>query len=93
MYSLFQTAAVRKGRVKDSNGPVNSYTTGNYSINHLSFPSFSSDPREDLSFQTLKRTISESRSPAGWRSAPALNPEMRRGLGVLLNRWDELKNT
>jgi hypothetical protein len=54
MYSLFQTAAVRKGRVKDSNGPVNSYTTGNYSINHLSFPSFSSDPREDLSFQTLK---------------------------------------
>ena len=23
-------------------------------------------------------------SPAGWRSAPALNPNMRRGLGVLL---------
>jgi hypothetical protein len=30
--------------------------------------------------------LSESRSPAGWQSAPALNPEMRRGLGVLLDR-------
>jgi hypothetical protein len=40
--------------------------------------------------------MSESKSPAGWRSAPALNPEMRRGLGVLLDRWnerEELKNT
>jgi hypothetical protein len=40
--------------------------------------------------------VSESKSPAGWRSAPALNPEMRRGLGVLLDRWNErgeLKNT
>jgi hypothetical protein len=37
--------------------------------------------------------LSESRSPVGWRSAPALNPEMRRGLGVSLDRWDELKNT
>jgi hypothetical protein len=38
----------------------------------------------------------ESKSPAEWRSAPALNPEMRRGLGVLLDRWneqEELKNT
>jgi hypothetical protein len=26
------------------------------------------------------------KSPAGWRSAPALNPKMRRGLGVLLDR-------
>jgi hypothetical protein len=40
--------------------------------------------------------MSESSSPAGWRSAPALNPKMRRGLGVLLDRWsegEELKNT
>jgi hypothetical protein len=40
--------------------------------------------------------MSESKSPVGWRSAPALNPEMRRGLGVLLDRWNErgeLKNT
>jgi hypothetical protein len=40
--------------------------------------------------------VSESKSPAGWRSAPALNPEMRRGLGVLLDNWnnrEELKNT
>jgi hypothetical protein len=40
--------------------------------------------------------LSESRSPAGWRSAPALNPEMRRGLGVSLDRWsegEEHKNT
>jgi hypothetical protein len=29
--------------------------------------------------------ISESKSLAGWRNAPALNPEMRRGLGVLLD--------
>jgi hypothetical protein len=44
----------------------------------------------------LVRQMSESKSPAGWRSAPALNPEMRRGLGVLLDRWnerEELKNT
>jgi hypothetical protein len=42
------------------------------------------------------RDLSESKSPVGWRSAPALNPEMRRGLGVLLDRWNErgeLKNT
>jgi hypothetical protein len=40
--------------------------------------------------------VSKSKSPAGWRSAPALNPEMRRGLGVLLDNWnnrEELKNT
>jgi hypothetical protein len=40
--------------------------------------------------------LSERRSPAGWRSAPALNPKMRRGLVVLLDRWsegEELKNT
>jgi hypothetical protein len=30
------------------------------------------------------RVLSERKSPAGWRSAPALNPNMRRGLGVLL---------
>jgi hypothetical protein len=34
----------------------------------------------------FKYYLSESRSPAGWRSAPVLNPEMRRGLGVLLDR-------
>jgi hypothetical protein len=33
--------------------------------------------------------VSESRSPAGWQSAPALSPEMRRGLGVSLDRWRE----
>jgi hypothetical protein len=36
-----------------------------------------------------ERGLSESKSPAEWRSAPALNPEMRRGLGVLLDRWNE----
>jgi hypothetical protein len=44
----------------------------------------------------LARQMSESRSPAGWRSAPALSPEMRRGLGVSLDRWsegEEHKNT
>jgi hypothetical protein len=38
----------------------------------------------------------ESKSPAGWQSAPAINPEMKRGLCVLLDRWserEELKNT
>jgi hypothetical protein len=28
--------------------------------------------------------VSERKSPVGWRSAPALNPKMRRGLRVLL---------
>jgi hypothetical protein len=34
-------------------------------------------------------------SSAGWRNAPALNPKMRRGLRVLLVRWnrEEHKNT
>jgi hypothetical protein len=32
----------------------------------------------------LARQMSERKSPAGWRSAPALNPKMRRGLSVLL---------
>jgi hypothetical protein len=44
----------------------------------------------------LARQMSESRSPAGWRSAPALSPEMRRGLGVSLDYWsegEEHKNT
>jgi hypothetical protein len=31
--------------------------------------------------------VSERKSPAGWRSAPALNPNMRRGLGVFLVSW------
>jgi hypothetical protein len=37
--------------------------------------------------------LSESKSPTGWRSAPALNPKMRRGLGVLLVSWENRKNT
>jgi hypothetical protein len=32
----------------------------------------------------LARQMSERKSPAWWRSAPALNPKMRRGLSVLL---------
>jgi hypothetical protein len=32
----------------------------------------------------MARQMSERKSPAGWRSAPALNPKMRRGLIVLL---------
>jgi hypothetical protein len=31
----------------------------------------------------LARQMSERKSPAGWRNAPALNPKMRRGLSVL----------
>jgi hypothetical protein len=31
--------------------------------------------------------VSERKSPAGWRNAPALNPKMRRGLSVLPVRW------
>jgi hypothetical protein len=30
------------------------------------------------------REMLERKSPAGWQSAPALNPKMRRGLSVLL---------
>jgi hypothetical protein len=44
----------------------------------------------------LARQMSESRSAVGWQSAPALSPEMRRGLGVSLDRWsegEEHKNT
>jgi hypothetical protein len=44
----------------------------------------------------LARQMSESRSPARWRSAPALSPEIRRGLGISLDRWsegEEHKNT
>jgi hypothetical protein len=35
--------------------------------------------------ESSSEALSESRSPAGWRSAPALSPEMRRGLGVSLD--------
>jgi hypothetical protein len=35
----------------------------------------------------LAHQMSERKSPAGWRSAPALNPKMRRGLSVLLVSW------
>jgi hypothetical protein len=31
--------------------------------------------------------MSERKSPAGWRNAPALNPKMRRGLSGLPNTW------
>jgi hypothetical protein len=31
----------------------------------------------------LARQMSERKSPAGWRNAPALNPKMRRGLSLL----------
>jgi hypothetical protein len=34
---------------------------------------------------TLK--LSERKSSAGWRNAPALNPKMRRGLSVLPVSW------
>jgi hypothetical protein len=37
--------------------------------------------------------MSESKSPAGWQSAPALNPKMRRGLRVSLVSWENRKNT
>jgi hypothetical protein len=39
------------------------------------------------------RQMSESKSPAGWRSALALNPKMRMGLSVLLVSWKSGKNT
>src|SRR5690349_6241401 len=40
-------------------------------------------------------TLSERKSLAGWRSAPTLNPKMRRDLSVLLvvRFGDEHKNT
>jgi hypothetical protein len=41
----------------------------------------------------LARQMSERKSPAGWRSAPALNPKMRRGLSVLLVLLENGKNT
>jgi hypothetical protein len=31
----------------------------------------------------LVASLSERKSPAGWRNAPTLNPKMRRGLSVL----------
>jgi hypothetical protein len=37
--------------------------------------------------------MSQRKSPAGWQSAPALNPKMRRGLGVLLVSWKLRGNT
>jgi hypothetical protein len=40
-----------------------------------------------------KTLLLESKSPARWRSAPALNPKMRRGLGVLLVSRENGKNT
>jgi hypothetical protein len=40
-----------------------------------------------MPYPYLARQMSERKSPAGWRSAPALNPKMRRGLSVLLVSW------
>jgi hypothetical protein len=37
--------------------------------------------------------VLERKSLAGWRSAPALNPKMSRGLGVLLVSWKLGGNT
>jgi hypothetical protein len=37
--------------------------------------------------------LSESKSPGGWRSAPTLNPKMRRGLSVSLVSRENGKNT
>jgi hypothetical protein len=37
--------------------------------------------------KTLLMYMSERKSSAGWRSAPVLNPKMRRGLSVLLVSW------
>jgi hypothetical protein len=41
----------------------------------------------------LARQMSESKSPAGWRSALVLNPKMGRGLIVSLVSWKSGKNT
>jgi hypothetical protein len=41
----------------------------------------------------LARQMSESKSPAGWRNAHALNPKMKRGLIVLLVSRKNGKNT
>jgi hypothetical protein len=41
----------------------------------------------------LARQMSERKSLARWRSAPALNPKMRWGLGVLLVSWKLSGNT
>jgi hypothetical protein len=41
----------------------------------------------------IQHKLSERKSPAGWRSAPALNPKMRRGLDVLLVSRENGKNT
>jgi hypothetical protein len=40
--------------------------------------------RYTLNKQYSQKIVSKRKSPAGWRSAPALNPKMRRGLSVLL---------
>jgi hypothetical protein len=40
-------------------------------------------PKEDTPSVT-HGTYRRGNSPAGWRSAPALSPKMRRGLSVLL---------
>jgi hypothetical protein len=41
----------------------------------------------------LARQMSERKSPAGWRSAPALNPKMRKGLSILPIMQDGWMNT
>jgi hypothetical protein len=55
---------------------------------------FEHDHKSNLLWEAFKsRLVSESKSPAGWRSAPALNPKMRRGLSILLVSWKSGKNT
>jgi hypothetical protein len=50
--------------------------------------------KQIMGMVTLHQSIlSESKSPVGWRSAPALNPKMRRGLSVLLVSWKSGENT
>jgi hypothetical protein len=34
-----------------------------------------------------QQILSKRKSPTGWRSAPALNPKMRRGPSILLVSW------
>jgi hypothetical protein len=46
-----------------------------------------------VGMKNLHKLCRRGKSSAGWRSAPALNPKMRRGLGVLLVSWKMGRNT
>jgi hypothetical protein len=58
-------------------------------------PPHQSEEMEGHTVQLRPNILSERKSPAGWRNAPALNPKMRRGLSVFPVRWkwEEHKNT